>query len=78
MPSLIRLAGYAKVDLHGKTRDEAERIIDKLSLSNQIVEVVTGHGRGVMKSILKELQPLYSYKILGVTQNNAGFIVDFT
>lgn len=78
MPGLIRLAGYSKVDLHGKTREEAEKIIDKLSLSDQVVEIVTGHGRGVMKSILKELQPVYHYKILGQAPNSASFIVDFT
>lgn len=78
MPALIRLAGYPKIDLHGKTRDEAERIIDRLSLSDQIVEIVTGHGRGIMKSVLRELQPVYHYKILGQAPNSASFIVDFT
>lgn len=71
-------AGTRKVDLHGKTVEEAEKILDKLSLSKDVVEVVTGHGKGVMKKLLHDLQSAYGYHILSVAPNNASFVVDFT
>ena len=67
-----------KVDLHGKSKDEAERIIDRLSLTHDVVEVVTGHGKGILKNLLKELQGVYGYKILSTAPNNASFVVDFS
>jgi len=78
LPDLIRIAGVKKVDLHGKSVDEAEKIIDRLSLSNDIVEVVTGHGTGRLKKLVKDLQNTYHYKILSTAPNDAAYILDFT
>ncbi len=71
-------AATRKVDLHGKTVEEAEKIIDSLSMSNDVVEVVTGHGKGIMKKLLHDLEGTYGYHILSVAPNNASFVVDFT
>jgi DNA-nicking Smr family endonuclease len=71
-------AATRKVDLHGKSVDEAEKIIDRLSMSHDVVEVVTGHGKGIMKKLLHDLQGVYGYHILSVAPNNASFVVDFT
>jgi len=74
----VVFAATRKVDLHGKSVDEAEKIIDSLSLSHDVVEVVTGHGKGIMKKLLHDLQDTYGYHILSVAPNNASFVVDFT
>jgi hypothetical protein len=78
LPVLIRIAGYPKVDLHGKTKEEAERAIDRLSHSTEMAEVVTGHGKGILKDLIRRLAPVYGYRILSVAPNNASFILDFT
>lgn len=67
-----------KVDLHGMSASEAELAIDRLSRSEDIIEVVTGHGKGVLKKMLSDLAGVYGYKILATHPNNASFIVDFT
>lgn len=78
LPRLVKIARIPKVDLHGKSKDEASQIIDRLSLSGNLVEIVTGHGKGILKALLKELQPLYGYKILSIAPNHASFVVDFS
>jgi hypothetical protein len=72
------MVAVPKVDLHGMTVPEAELTIDRLSRREDIVEVVTGHGKGVLKKLLKDLSEVYGYKILNTHPNNASFIVDFT
>ncbi len=66
-----------KIDLHGKRRDEAERIIDSLAYQGGSFEVVTGHGSGVMKQMIKELQKVYDYRILSIANNGASVVIDF-
>lgn len=78
LPLLVRLAGYTKVDLHGKSKEEAEQIIDRLSHTTDMAEVVTGHGQGILKKLVKQLAPVYGYKILSTSGNFASFVLDFS
>lgn len=78
LPILVRLAGYPKVDLHGKSKDEAERIIDRLSRTTEMAEVVTGHGQGILKKLVQQLAPVYGYKIMSTAPNFASFVLDFS
>jgi dsDNA-specific endonuclease/ATPase MutS2 len=67
-----------RYDCHGKTVYEFESLIDQLSQSNEIVQIVTGSGKGLLKEKLRELQKLYHFRILQTSHNDASFIVDFT
>jgi hypothetical protein len=66
-----------KVDLHGKSVQEAEQIIDGLAVKGGLWEVVTGHGTGALKALLKQLQKVYDFKVLMVAPNQASFVLDF-
>lgn len=72
------MVAVPKVDLHGMTVPQAEIEIDRLARSEDIIEVVTGHGKGILKKLLRDLSDVYGYKIINTHPNNASFIVDFT
>lgn len=72
------ITAVPKFDLHGMTIPEAEAKIDELARTEEIVEVVTGHGKGVLKKLLKELASVYGYRIVNTHPNNAAFILDFS
>jgi dsDNA-specific endonuclease/ATPase MutS2 len=71
-------ASPTKVDLHGKSASEAEQIIDRLAVKGGVWEIVTGHGKGVLKDLLKRLQKVYDFRILSEAPNHAAFVVDFS
>ena len=76
--ALYKVSATSKVDLHGKSASEAEQIIDRLAVKGGVWEIVTGHGSGVLKNLLKKLQKIYDFRILSVAPNGAAFVVDFS
>ena len=69
-----------QIDAHGLTRDEFEKLIDSLVVEGDVVEIIVGHGKGVLKKALFELSCScwYDYKILLSDPTKSRFIVDFT
>jgi dsDNA-specific endonuclease/ATPase MutS2 len=67
-----------KYDFHGKTPEFLEQEIDKLSMSGEVVEIVVGNGRGVLKEKFYELLKTYKFRIASQSANGASFVVDFT
>jgi DNA-nicking Smr family endonuclease len=76
--ALARSISKERVDLHGKSADEATKIIDRLAVKGGVWEVVTGHGKGVLKKLIRELQKVYHFTILSVAPNDAAFVIDFS
>ena len=70
--------GGKTYDLHGKTISDLEKLIDRLSLSEEVVHIVTGNGKGLLKEHLLFLQRQYNFKILHTSNNDASFILDFS
>lgn len=71
-------SGIRKIDLHRKNVEQVSSLIDKLSIEGDTVELVTGHGSGVLKGLVKSLQASYGYKIISVASNGASFVIDFS
>jgi dsDNA-specific endonuclease/ATPase MutS2 len=67
-----------RYDFHGKTVEQFEQAIDRLSIKGGVVQIVTGHGRGILNEKLYDLIPVYHFKILLVADNDASFTVDFS
>jgi hypothetical protein len=67
-----------KYDCHGKTMEEFDQIIDRLFQGKEVVQIVTGNGKGILKERLYQLQKTYDFRILQVAHNGASYIVDFT
>jgi hypothetical protein len=64
------------VDCHGKTVDEFELIIDRLSYTEELAQVITGRGNGVLRGKIFELQKMYRYTLREVAPNK--FVLDFS
>lgn len=69
--------GGERYDLHGKTIEDLDRLIDRLYVTDKVVHIVTGSGSGILKARLRELQKVYNFKILITSDNDAAFTVDF-
>lgn len=70
--------GIPTIDLHGCTKHEAHKIIDQVAYQGiDLIRVITGHGTGALKALIKQLAPVYHYKILKEEQNGAVYVLDF-
>jgi dsDNA-specific endonuclease/ATPase MutS2 len=69
--------GGEKYDLHGRSIEDLDRLIDRLSMSEKVVHIITGSGSGKLKMRLHQLQKVYKFKILLTSSNDAAFTVDF-
>lgn len=65
-------------DLHGKTIEDLELLVDRLSTTGKVVHIITGSGRGILKDHLHFLKKRYHFRILLISHNDAAFTVDFT
>ena len=70
--------GGKTYDLHGRSSSELDSLIDRLSIEGQVVQIVTGNGRGILKERLLDLQAVYKFKIISVAHNDASFVLDFS
>jgi dsDNA-specific endonuclease/ATPase MutS2 len=65
-------------DLHGKSVDDLERLVDRLSTTGKVVHIITGSGRGILKDHLMSLKKQYNFKVLLTSKNDAAFTIDFS
>jgi dsDNA-specific endonuclease/ATPase MutS2 len=70
--------GGKTYDLHGKSIEDLEKLVDRLSITSEVVHIITGSGRGVLKDHLRLLQKQYGFRILNTSSNDASFVVDFS
>lgn len=78
LDSIIYVDSLPKLDLHGLDRDTARVLIndfinDNIKMKNEIINIVHGHGSGIIKEIthktLRENKYVLEYKTF---YNNSG------
>lgn len=66
-----------KYDMHGKTCQDLERLVLKLSNSHDVVIFIVGKGSGALRSKLINLSHLFGFRLVYPTDNGSEFICDF-
>ena len=67
-----------KIDMHHKSCQDLEKLIDKLSQTDEIITVVTGKGTGALMNKLKDLSRVYNFRLVNPTDNGTEFVCDFS
>jgi len=68
---------FKRIDMHRKSCQDLERLIDRLSQTNLIVIIITGKGTGVLRSKLMSLSRVYGFRLVIPTDNGSEYTCDF-